>query len=603
MPGLGPFYATAQTLDNSALKAKYFFRHVQLVTESTGAISQASSISGSMTFDGAGKLTFQGQQTVGSAPSTTVGGAGTYQVQANGFVSITNPQRSDLLLNARLGAGALVGSSTEAGGTVNDIFIAIPAPTTAVSNGTPLGTFQVATLEFPAGNASLVRDAQFLWYLNGQGGFDPITVTGHAANLTQQISTQTVTGATYAFTTDGSGSAVFPLPSGAASISALFTGKKALYLSADGNLMIGGSLDAGDHDLIIAVRSLGATATASSLQGIFFTAGITLGTAGFGSYAGTANSPGNGSILSTRRYHAAQGTLDATGASTYSLQSDGTGSSETLRLALGDGGSAFLMAAVSDFDLKTFEIDFAIKSPAFSGSGVYISPIGIVNAASFAPVGNPLAPGELFSIFGSGLATQSLGAASFPLPTTLGGVQVTVNGTAVPLIAVSSGQVSAVVPYAATGSKVTVVVNNNGRLSNAVDVPLARTAPGIFSLNTSGAGSGVVLHADYTLVTAASPAKHGETVLIYLTGLGATSPPVGDGLPAPSSNLSLVTTDLGAYIGGNVAPVAFKGLAPGFAALYQINITVPSNAPSGSNIPLAIGTADAFHDQVDIAIQ
>ena len=236
-------------------------------------------------------------------------------------------------------------------------------------------------------------------------------------------------------------------------------------------------------------------------------------------------------------------------------------------------------------------------------SGVYISPIGIVNAASFAPVGNPLAPGELFSIFGSGLATQSLGAASFPLPTTLGGVQVTVNGTAVPLIAVSSGQVSAVVPYAATGSKVTVVVNNNGRLSNAVDVPLARTAPGIFSLNTSGAGSGVVLHADYTLVTAASPAKHGETVLIYLTGLGATSPPVGDGLPAPSSNLSLVTTDLGAYIGGNVAPVAFKGLAPGFAALYQINITVPSNAPSGSNIPLAIGTADAFHDQVDIAIQ
>ena len=576
---------------------------MQLVTGSGGAISQASSISGSMTFDGAGKMAFQGQQTVGSAAPVPVGGAGTYQVQSSGFVSITNPQRSDLLLNARLGAGALVGSSTEASATINDIFIAIPAPTTAVSNATSLGTFQVATLEFPSGNATLVRDAQFSWHLNGQGGFDPISVSGHAANLNQQISTQTVTGATYLFGADGSGTALFPLPGGASFSSTLFSGQKALFISADGNLIIGGSLDAGDHDLIIAVRSLGGSATASSLQGIFFTAGMTLGTGGFGSYAGSANSPGNGSMLFTRRFHAAQGTLDQTGTSSYSLQSDGTGSSSTLRVAIGDSGAAFLMSAVSDFDLQTFEIDFAIKAPAFSGSGVFASPIGIVNAASFAPVGNPLAPGELFTIFGSGLAPQSLGATSFPLPTTLAGVQVTVNGTAVPLISVSSGQVSAVVPFAATGSKVTVVVNNNGRLSNAVDVPLAKTAPGIFSVNLSGAGLGVVLHPDFTFVTTTSPAKRGDSVLVYLTGLGATSPPVGDGLPAPSDNLSLVTGNLSVFIGGVPATVAFKGLAPGFAALYQVNIVVPSNAPSGSNIPLAIGTADAFHDQVDIPIQ
>lgn len=556
-----------------------------------------------MTFDGAGKMVFQGQQTVGGGAPSTAGGTGTYQVQSNGFVSITNPQRSDLLLNARLGAGALAGSSTEAAGTVNDIFIAVPAPTTAVSNATPLGNFQVATLEFPGGNASQVRGTQFSLRFNGQGGFDPITVTGHSANLNQQISTQTVTGATYIFATDGSGTALFPLPGGASSSSVLFTGSKALFISADGNLIIGGSLDAGVHDLIIAVRTLADTATNASLTGLFFTTGMTLGTAGLGSYAGSANSPGNGTILTTRRYHAAQGTLDSTGALNYALQSDGTGAAATLRIAVGDGGAAYLLAAVSDLDLKTFEIDFAIKAPAFSGTGVYVSPVGIVNAASFAPVGNPLAPGELFSIFGSGLAAQSLSAATFPLPTTLAGVQVTVNGSAVPLISVSSGQVSAVVPFAATGSKATVVVNNNGRLSNAVDVALAKTAPGIFTVKTSGAGPGVALHADYSLVTAAAPAKHGETLQIYLTGLGATSPAVGDGLPAPSGNLSLVTADLAAFIGGVSAPVGFKGLAPGFAALYQINVTVPSSAPSGPNIPLAIGTADAFHDQVDIAIQ
>ena len=92
VPGLGPFYATAQTLDNSALKAKYFFRHVQLVTDSTGAITQASSISGSMTFDWAGKMTFQGQQTLGSAAPAPAGGS-LFRRRCSGFSQVCPNRR------------------------------------------------------------------------------------------------------------------------------------------------------------------------------------------------------------------------------------------------------------------------------------------------------------------------------------------------------------------------------------------------------------------------------------------------------------------------------------------------------------------------------
>ena len=69
----------------------------------------------------------------------------------------------------------------------------------------------------------------------------------------------------------------------------------------------------------------------------------------------------------------------------------------------------------------------------YSGSGVYLNPLGIVNAASYAPVTNPVAPNELVSLFGENLAASVLAAPGLPLPTTLSGVEVTVNDQPAPL--------------------------------------------------------------------------------------------------------------------------------------------------------------------------
>jgi uncharacterized protein (TIGR03437 family) len=188
----------------------------------------------------------------------------------------------------------------------------------------------------------------------------------------------------------------------------------------------------------------------------------------------------------------------------------------------------------------------------------------------------------------------------------LGGVTVTVNGTAAPIYLVSSGQINFLVPYAVTGTTANIIVKNSTGTSNTVTLPLATTSPGIYSVDFSGAGYGVILHADYSLVTTTSPASPGETVQIFLTGLGAVKPSVADGVAAPSSPLSLValtSSQLTVYMNGQTAAVQFAGLAPGFPGLYQLNVTIPTNLNAVGQVDVAINTPDAFNDQVFIAVQ
>ena len=67
-------------------------------------------------------------------------------------------------------------------------------------------------------------------------------------------------------------------------------------------------------------------------------------------------------------------------------------------------------------------------------------------------------------------------------------------------------------------------------------VPLAPTAPGVFSLSANGLGEGAIRHADSSIVNQASPAMPGEIVQVYLTGLGAVNPPVPDGTGGAESD-------------------------------------------------------------------
>ena len=115
------------------------------------------------------------------------------------------------------------------------------------------------------------------------------------------------------------------------------------------------------------------------------------------------------------------------------------------------------------------------------------------------------------------------------------------------------------------------------------------------------ANTGAILHLDGTAINSNSPASHGEFVQAYLTGLGDVTPPGADGEAAPSNPPANTNATPTVYIGGRRAAVSFSGLAPTFAGLYQINLKIPDDVPSGPN-PFAIETGEAFHDQADIFI-
>lgn len=228
---------------------------------------------------------------------------------------------------------------------------------------------------------------------------------------------------------------------------------------------------------------------------------------------------------------------------------------------------------------------------------------GLVHAASYAKFA-PLAPGSIFSLFGRNLATSTSAASGVPLPKELGDARVTLGGVAVPLFYAGAGQVNGQVPFELTsGAKPSVVVTVKGVAAPPDEITLAEVQPGIFTVDQSGSGQGAILDASYKLVSPASPAKAGDIVQVFCTGLGRTDPPVTSGAASPSSPAATVVNAVTATIAGINAPVQFAGLAPGFVGLYQVNVQVPAGVAAGSALPLVLTQAGVSSNTVTLAIR
>ena len=208
---------------------------------------------------------------------------------------------------------------------------------------------------------------------------------------------------------------------------------------------------------------------------------------------------------------------------------------------------------------------------------------GFTNGASFASGGSPGAIATLFGVHLTRNLSGILQGGSVPLPSTLAGTTVTIGGKTAPIFNVvdlnGTEQISFQIPVDAPTGQTLPVVLNNGFASATAQIGLTPTQPGIF---TTDGTQGVALHADFSLITAAQPAAQNETIVVFCTGLGAVNPLVPTGSAAGGgSMLSNTVTAYTATIAGQNAPVAFSGLAPGFVALGQVNLTVPAGAPSG----------------------
>ena len=93
----------------------------------------------------------------------------------------------------------------------------------------------------------------------------------------------------------------------------------------------------------------------------------------------------------------------------------------------------------------------------------------------------------------------------------------------------------------------------------------------------------------------------GGFVAAYMTGLGATDNPVATGNAASSNPLSHVLANVTATIGGQTAKVQFAGLAPGFAGLYQVNVTIPPLA--AGDYPLVISAGGSPSNAATISVR
>ena len=240
-----------------------------------------------------------------------------------------------------------------------------------------------------------------------------------------------------------------------------------------------------------------------------------------------------------------------------------------------------------------------------------LNPGGAVNNASFAP-GAAVAPGSLISIFGINLTADGGAAANLPLPERLGGAALTFGGIPVPLVHASPPyQIDAVVPWELEGqTSAQLKIATDGLGGNSIAVPLAFYAPGIFTADSSGTGQGAVLINETSLLASprssrwqGRPAKRGEWLNIYCTGLGAVNNRPATGAPASASPPSTTLVPAHVKIGGLDAPVNFSGLAAGFAGLYQVNAQVPDGVAAGDAVSLSIEIGGAVSNTVTLAVE
>ncbi len=235
------------------------------------------------------------------------------------------------------------------------------------------------------------------------------------------------------------------------------------------------------------------------------------------------------------------------------------------------------------FFLANLFASFAWSQGTVSATPV-ITSAGVTNGASFL---TGVAPGGIVTIFGTGLgagADQVIIPLSVSWPTRLSGIGVTMDGANVPVYRAlnrnGQEQLTVQAPFEIDGrTSTSVVVTTPQGSSTAVSVPVLSSQPGIFILDAANSGA---VHADGSIVTGTRPAAAGETLIIYLTGLGMVSNAPAAGQPASNSVLSRTINTPQVSIGGLSANLDFSGLTPGYVGLYQINAVVPLTITPGS---------------------
>jgi uncharacterized protein (TIGR03437 family) len=238
---------------------------------------------------------------------------------------------------------------------------------------------------------------------------------------------------------------------------------------------------------------------------------------------------------------------------------------------------------------------------------------GAINIGSW-NANDPVAPGDIVAVFGEQLSDQTRSAEKVPLGTELGPTKVLVNDQAAPLYYASYGQVNIQIPFDTPAGEATIRVVRDNKPGNAVSIQVAPRAPHILPLGEYGIIQNYSQDATFPMPpTPGLPSRRahpGDALVMWVTGLGQSDPPVKTGDGAPTAEpLARIPIPVKVYFGertfGSGAPADpfYVAMTAGLVGLYQVNVFIPPDAPKGDRVPLYLDIGARISNTVLIAIE
>jgi len=310
--------------------------------------------------------------------------------------------------------------------------------------------------------------------------------------------------------------------------------------------------------------------------------------AGFGSSLVVAVTDTNGNPVAGQAVTFAVTSGSATIA-TPTATTGSNGQASTTVTAGPTPGAVVVTASSNGFSV-TFNLTVIAPGP---------SNVVFLNGASFQPGASA---GAIVTIQGTNITPGITGVVVAdnivgPLPTSLAGISVAFNGTLAPIFSVSNvnnvQQITVQVPFEVAGlTTASVVINTPGGGMGTFTVNLSAYSPGVFTTSVFGTNNQTVaIRPDGSYVSPSNPAHRGENIVVFVTGLGQTSPALGTGNAGVPNQNVLATLAVGFNNAG--APFVSAQTVVGLVGVYAITVQVPANTTAGPSQPFGLIAYDA----------
>jgi uncharacterized protein (TIGR03437 family) len=262
-------------------------------------------------------------------------------------------------------------------------------------------------------------------------------------------------------------------------------------------------------------------------------------------------------------------------------------------------GLHYFMAARSSFvlpEVQNYGYQPVTTDPLISSAAIAAPSDSQIAMSAITPPQAVAAPGALLSLTGSNLGPTAQAAAptaSNPLPRSLSNTYVAVEGIRAPLVTTAAGQIELQMPDDLPAGTANIVVSVAGEMSNTFVATVQASLPQILA---------IVHQSDGSPVTSADPAVAGEMLVLYTTGLGATTVDVAFGAAAPSEPAAFTAITPQITLGSMPLSAISSELSPGFVGLYQTTVIMPGTLPQGSSANFNVSAGPSASASTPLAL-